>query len=1714
MTPRSIDRQGRIEGRPHRHGRVSGIRPWFPGCIALLCAWATIPLGSAGQLATTLLIAGCALLAGAHLATAPRSAPPPPAPRLLRASLIALLAWVLLQQVPLPPGVMRWLHPLLAVSVGDLLEGPHRLALAVNPARALHTLTLWLAYAALVWVCRRRCGSCTAARTIAYGLAIAGTFQACIALIGRPDAAPGPEYLRQRLVGSFTGSNALGGYLSLTLLTTLGFLLAQLQHLQHVAPRGGWGRDLHGLLQHAGRPLLLAIALLLQAAALILSGSRGAMIATAIAAGALLLAVAAGARRRSVWRLGGGLVLLLVLLAGSGVLTTGSARLATLTLPNDINVRLAIWEATWQLVIHHPWGVGPGGYADAILRFLPAGFGVSRAYQAHNDWLQALAELGLPGFLLLLLVFLALARQWRPLIDNRGDSSSIWLERGMLLALGAALMHALVDFNLSSRPGVALTAVVILGTLLGIAGRRAAADADDAPAGAEATREASPTRRRILPHALWAGTTLAGLLLVAHDIRLTLAARRVDNAFVAEGGEPLLSTWPALPGGDPARTWSQATRAITHAPADSQIRYRYAQTGIMAFAARRQALITSPPQAGLTPVQWRRAVHLAMRQDEAQTCQALAPWIDQAVAQAPWNADAVALQARIHQGLGPAQPGQAFRLHDRAEQLAPRDPTVLQQLCTCAAEVIAAAPRSDEARAAAPRLRAWSRRVCALPGVIPHEVIAAWELAGWPLNALANAPDASLDSLRSLYVVFDRAGNGLQAHHTINRLAQHLRTTATQTRAFGDPPPSASTDQWVTRERTKWTLRLGQWQAYRDAAPERQRAREELQRHALAELPRTRVAPTLLRLALGKINSHTGLEATGRLRLAQLEADHGDARLAEDLRAAIALSPTPLPPEAAALAALASPTADVGQRLLTIRLAIDEGRHADATHALESLLQANAIPYRFAHQARVTLATILLAKGERDRARTLLQAEAADQPAAVAPLLMLLREVGPGATVLRKGQAQRVIDLLPSVIPPYRLDATFLGEAATLHGIELRHQHTTPGLPPTTRLRLFWTLTQRLPADLAVNVRLQRRHGRTAWSRTQTFDAAARLTFGAGMPVMGLLIPIEFTLPADSAATHRLSIQLLTASGQSVFRSDEGLSVITLDHWPRYVLEDSNAATTNAEPRLTACDEASALEFAPLGPDSSVVRFLPDRPAAVTAGTPSGLAIGSARATAGSPAPRLLLPDPRFRVPHATAAPLPAWSVQAPAFAWRMIGRRPDDQLDAFCADQHLATRAVLRGGGFSHNIHDSFNPELYYADHPDWYPLADGHRPCPTNRNWQLCLSATGIVAHAAQAARTHFEAHPQSLMFALGINDSDRWCACDACRTLCPPEEREFPPSARWWSEPYWRFVNAVSEEVARTHPERRLAAIAYGAVLEPPAFPLRENVMVFVCQDSANRFDARYREQDDARLVTWRARARHLGRYDYAGLTTWVFPRYGIHGVVDGMRVAANLGVSAYYVEDHALPWLDGGQSWILAQALWDPLQPVEALEARFCELAFGPAAKAMLTYHQRLRTLWESAPHATWLGGFKDIAAQARRYPSAAIEDLLQSLRSADSASRGAPDIGARIASIREPLELSLAVAREWEAARDASRRPTTPAELVDARARAQQLAEATRARQERLRQAQAQPWGAIMAQTPAWQQTWTRWEHQVLQQHLDLVRFVTTVQNATADLIAP
>jgi O-antigen ligase len=254
--------------------------------------------------------------------------------------------------------------------------------------------------------------------------------------------------------GTFINPNHLAGFLELILPVGLASVLV--------------GRGKQPVLR-----ILTGYALLVIAAGLAVSFSRGGWISTALALAALFGVLLF--HRRSRWPAAAALAVIVLL---GVVFFTQSLhskyRLARLFTAGELNteLRAQLWQPALEMWKENVWfGVGPAHYDYRFRQYRPAVV-QARPDRVHNDYVNTLADWGVVGAGLVsaawVLAGLAAVRVWRGL-NRSGDTASEGSDRvafvvGASCGLLAILTHSLTDYNMHI-PANAMVAVTWLAFL-------------------------------------------------------------------------------------------------------------------------------------------------------------------------------------------------------------------------------------------------------------------------------------------------------------------------------------------------------------------------------------------------------------------------------------------------------------------------------------------------------------------------------------------------------------------------------------------------------------------------------------------------------------------------------------------------------------------------------------------------------------------------------------------------------------------------------------------------------------------------------------------------------------------------------------------------------------------------------------------------------------------------------------------------------------------------------------------------------------------------------------------------------------------------------------------------------------------------------------------------------------------------------------------------
>ena len=257
-----------------------------------------------------------------------------------------------------------------------------------------------------------------------------------------------------KAIGSFANANHFANYLTMCL-PLAGFLIIQATgHL-----------NAHSKSAEPGAIAFWSVALLLIAAGVLVSGSRGGL-ATSLVVLMLTASYLHSQTRRAAQRSDLVLAFSILLVLGCFGLGAFASRLGSGTLSADVLLRWREMASSWNgVLVFWPVGSGPGSFAGVYPMFQPPNLGGVLDY-THNDYVQLIFETGVLGLLVCALVVWLIV--WRVIAFRRQlqlFAPELHLQVCCGLALTAIGLHSLVDFNLHI-PANAMLASSLFGAFL------------------------------------------------------------------------------------------------------------------------------------------------------------------------------------------------------------------------------------------------------------------------------------------------------------------------------------------------------------------------------------------------------------------------------------------------------------------------------------------------------------------------------------------------------------------------------------------------------------------------------------------------------------------------------------------------------------------------------------------------------------------------------------------------------------------------------------------------------------------------------------------------------------------------------------------------------------------------------------------------------------------------------------------------------------------------------------------------------------------------------------------------------------------------------------------------------------------------------------------------------------------------------------------------
>ncbi len=256
---------------------------------------------------------------------------------------------------------------------------------------------------------------------------------------------------------------------------------------------------------------------------------------------------------------------------------------------------------------------------------------------------------------------------------------------------------------------------------------------------------------------------------------------------------------------------------------------------------------------------------------------------------------------------------------------------------------------------------------------------------------------------------------------------------------------------------------------------------------------------------------------------------------------------------------------------------------------------------------------------------------------------------------------------------------------------------------------------------------------------------------------------------------------------------------------------------------------------------------------------------------------------------------------------------------------------------------------------HPEYYALIGGERQ--NGAKYKPCLSSEGLINENVAYARAVFDIYNVPMISVMPTDGFTSICQCDGCQDGATPE--------RGWegsfSDYVWTYVDRVARELYKSHPDRKVIAMAYTTYMLPPETlaTLSSNIVVLVAQGRCyNNADPSRIEKLAQLRKAWLAKfpvgGQVLAQYEYyrwavPGKGFENFPAFGPHAISDDLRALKGHSLGDY-IEVHRGKGLDtmgvtGLNLYVTGRCWWDANLDVDALLDEYYTLYYGPAREEM-------------------------------------------------------------------------------------------------------------------------------------------------------------------------
>lgn len=313
----------------------------------------------------------------------------------------------------------------------------------------------------------------------------------------------------------------------------------------------------------------------------------------------------------------------------------------------------------------------------------------------------------------------------------------------------------------------------------------------------------------------------------------------------------------------------------------------------------------------------------------------------------------------------------------------------------------------------------------------------------------------------------------------------------------------------------------------------------------------------------------------------------------------------------------------------------------------------------------------------------------------------------------------------------------------------------------------------------------------------------------------------------------------------------------------------------------------------------------------------------------------------------------------APPFSFRWSYYKENMDHPEFATRQRINTVATEeRLGGktpqnlIGHSFYKWINPEKYGKTHPEYFALMDGARQLTgAGGGPQPCVSNPEVIEIITKGVLEELAKNPAVRNITVSQNDNGTYCHCPQCEAI---NTREGTPMGANLA-----LVNAVAEQVEKTHPGVMVGTLAYWYTRKPPqTLKPRPNVQIQLCSieccalhpinDTACSINHSFCED----LTGWKALCNEIWIWNYnTNFSFYDLPFPNLKSIGPNVQFFLDNHAKGVFMQANG----NGNtgefcdlRNYVISKCLWKPGRDSWALTERFCRLHYGQAADEIIAY----------------------------------------------------------------------------------------------------------------------------------------------------------------------